>query len=423
MRVFVKNIKGKSLMPCSPRKARILIKENKAKIIDYKPFTIQLLYATGETIQNVSIGIDTGSKHIGVALTSENKILVKGEITLRNDIKSNIDVRKFFRKNRRNRKTRHRKSRFLNRKRYKGWLPPSLQSRIDNTFFWIDKFCSLVQNPELHIEVGKFDVAKMINPIIKGEEYQNGDCKGYYNLRYYVFERDEYICQVCKKKNKILHIHHIIYRSKGGTDRVNNLITVCSDCHTDKNHKEGGILYEWMINNKKVNQYKEPPFMNSLRIKIFQKYPNAIITYGSETTPYRKNLGLNKTHYNDAIAISKIKRIKENVSEWFEIKQFRKKKRSLHEAIPRKGRKNPNITAKRNNKNTKTSKGWHLNDKVLVFDKQGWITGFTNCGCYIKDINDEYITIPNKNYKQVGFSNIKLICHNNNWQYAIHNNI
>lgn len=408
-------------MPCSPRKARKLIKEEKAKIIDYKPFTIQLLYATGETNQKIDIGIDTGAKHIGVAITSDNKVLAKGEITLRDDIKSNIDTKRIYRRSRRNRKTRYRKPRFLNRKKPVGWLPPSLQSRINNTFFWIDKFCNLVPNPVLHIEVGKFNTAKLINPNIQGEEYQNGDCAGYYDVRYFVFARDNYTCQCCgKSKGKILRTHHIIYRSKGGSNRSDNLITICSDCHTFDNHKKGGILYNWMINKKKVKQYKEPPFMNSLRIRVFKKYPNAIITYGTETTPHRKELGLEKTHYNDAIAISGITETKQNYNEWFEIKQFRKKKRSLHEATPRKGRKEPNRTAKRNNKNTKQSHGWYLNDKVSVFNKQGWISGFTNSGCYIKGINDEYITIPNKTYKQVSFSKIKLICHNNNWQYAIH---
>ena len=58
MSVFVKNMRGESLMPCSPRKARLLLREGKAKVINYTPFIIQLTYATGETVQEVSIGID-----------------------------------------------------------------------------------------------------------------------------------------------------------------------------------------------------------------------------------------------------------------------------------------------------------------------------------------------------------------------------
>ena len=420
MRVFVKNMRGQALMPCSQRKARILLKHKKAKIVNYKPFTIQLTYPTGEAKQEVIIGIDEGAKHIGMAITSKDKVLAKGEIKLRQDVHSLLITRAQYRRGRRFRKTRYRKKRFLNRRKPKNWLPPSIRAKLDANFAWIDKFCSLVPNPKLRIEVGKFDTAKMINPEIQGVDYQHGQAYGYYDVRYFVFARDEYTCQVCKKKNKILHTHHIIYRNEGGTDRADNLITVCTDCHTNKNHKPGGILWKWMKEHKKVKQYKEPPFMNTLRIRTFRKYPNAKITYGSETSPRRKELGLEKTHYNDAIAITGIKNIRENQDEWFHIKQFRKKKRSLHEATPRKGRKIPNTMQKRNSKNTKELRGWYLNDEVICFGQRGWISGFTGTSsAYIVDCDNNYIQVPGKNYKQVTLSNAIKICHNNNWQYYV----
>ena len=325
-RVFVLNMRGDTLMPCSQRKARILLKKGKAIINKYNPFTIQLTYATGETKQDCHIGVDTGAKHIGIAVTSEDKIIYKAEIELRQDVSSNIYSKRIYRRSRRNRKCRYRKSRFLNRKRTDEWLPPSLQNRINHTFTWINKFSALVPNPILHIEVGKFDTAKMINPDINGVDYQYGQTYGFFDERYFVFARDNYTCQVCgKSKDKILQTHHIIYRSNGGTNRVDNLITVCTDCHTSANHKKGGILYKWQAEHKKVKQYKDPPFMNTLRKRIFAKYPNAVITYGSETTPKRKDIGLEKTHYNDAIVISGIKTIKENPNEWLLIRQFRTK--------------------------------------------------------------------------------------------------
>ena len=426
MRVFVKNMRGEPLMPCSQRKARLLLKEGKAKIICYKPFTIQLLHATGETIQEVHLGVDTGAKHIGIAVTSSNKVLVKGEIELRDDVHENMVNRSRARKLRRNRKTRYRKAKFLNRKRQDGWLPPTVQSKLDATFMWIDKFSKLLPCPILHIEVGKFDIHRMINPDITNEDYQNGQCAGYYDVRYFVFARDNYTCQVCKKKNKILNTHHIIYRSQGGTDRADNLITVCTDCHTSENHKVGGILYNWMIKHKKVKQYKEATFMNIVRKRTFEKYPYAIITYGSETSPYRKELGLDKTHYNDAIAISKIENIKENPNEWFYIKQFRKKKRSLHESIPTRGRKKEkNMTAKRNVKNVTSRNGWYMNDMVLFDNKIGWIYGFSGGEkgkeCVIRDVNGENIRDSRrvKYNPNVKFSDLKFICHNNNWQYQM----
>lgn len=422
MRIFVMNMRGDPLMPCTQKKARILLKEGKAVIYKYDPFTIQLTYATGETKQDCHIGIDTGSKHIGMAITSENKVLFKGEIELRQDVKSNIDTKHIYRRSRRNRKTRYRQPRFLNRKRSDKWLPPSLQNRVDPTFHWIDTFCSLVSDPILHIEVGKFDTAKMINPEINGVDYQHGQTYGFFEERYFVFARDNYTCQCCgKSKDKILQTHHIIYRSNGGTDRVDNLITVCTDCHTSKNHQKGGILYKWQEQHKKVKQYKEPPFMNAIRKRIFARYPNAHTTYGSETTPHRKELGLEKTHYNDAITISGITNIKEDPKEWLLIKQFRKKKRSLHEATARKGRKEPNCFQKRNSKNTPFYRGFYLNDKVKVFGhgQIGYITGFTSGGAYVKNVDGEYITIPNKSYKQVSIKYLKLLSHNNNWQYVV----
>lgn len=419
MRVFVLNMRGEPLMPCTQRKARLLLKR-KAVIYKYNPFTIQLTYATGETKQDCHIGIDTGSKYIGVAITSEDKVIFKGEVELRQDVKSNLDTRRMYRRGRRNRKTRYRKPRFSNRKRTKKWLPPSLQNRVNHTFFWIDKLSSLVPNPKLHIEVGKFDTTKMINPNINDVDYQHGQTYGFFDERYYVFARDNYTCQCCgKSKDKILQTHHIVYRSNGGTNRVDNLITVCTDCHTSENHKKGGIFYQWQEEHKKVKQYKEPPFMNTLRKRIFTKYPEAVITYGSETTSKRKELDLDKTHYNDAIAISGIRKINKNSENGLFIKQFRKKKRSLHEATVRKGRKTPNRNQKRNSKNTPCYQGFFINDKVFVLSKKGYITGFTTGGAYVKDDEGNYITLPNKTYKQVGISKLRLEHHNNNWQYIV----
>lgn len=108
-------------MPCSQRKARLLLKEDKARIIGYKPFAIQLTVPTGESTQKVHLGVDTGAKHIGIAATSENKVLAKGKIELRDDIHKNMQTRSALRRDRRNRNTRYREARFLNRKR-KRWL-------------------------------------------------------------------------------------------------------------------------------------------------------------------------------------------------------------------------------------------------------------------------------------------------------------
>ena len=418
MRVFVKNMRGEPLMPCSQRKARLLLKENKAQIIGYKPFTIQLLSPTGESTQEVHVGVDTGAKHIGIAVTSENKVLAKGEVELRDGIHEDMVTRSTLRRTRRNRNLRYRPSRFLNRGRKEGWLPPTVQSKLDATFRWIDTFCDLVPNPILHIEVGKFDIKK-----IATEELS--DIHGYYNKRYYVFNRDGFTCQCCKKRSNRLKLHHIVFKSHGGTDSANNLITVCETCHSSENHQEGGILYDWMTKRKSVKQYKDATFMNIVRCRTIKRYPNAVITYGYETEPYRRELGIDKTHYNDAISIARIEQIEENPNEWFYIKQFRKKKRSLHEARPIKGRKNKNTEAKRKNKNVPSKAGWFMNDMVLCEGQVGWIYGFSGGDsandCVLRDLSGNIVRNSSRkaNSTSVRLSSLKLLCHNNNWQYIV----
>lgn len=195
-RVFVQNMRGQALMPTTQRHARILLKQGKAKIVKYNPFTIQLKYPTGEAKQDIHLGVDTGSENIGIAITSGTKVLYKAVVKLRQDVSQLIKLRSIYRRSRRSRKTRYRAPRFLNRKRPEGWLPPSILNRINHHFKWIDEFMSLlpVGFTKLHIEVAKFDIAKIINPEIKGIEYQQGNTYGFYNDRYYVFARDNYEC-------------------------------------------------------------------------------------------------------------------------------------------------------------------------------------------------------------------------------------
>ncbi|MCP1125749.1 RNA-guided endonuclease IscB [Bacillus sp. 3103sda1] len=411
MRVFVKNLRGEPLMPCSHRKARILLKQGKAKVIGYTPFTIQLQYATGEAVQPVTIGVDSGAKHIGIAITTEDKVLAKGTIEVRQDVKENLTLRATLRRGRRQRKTRYRKARFLNRKKKEGWLPPSIQSRVDNQIHWIEIFRSLLPSPKVIVEVGKFDAQKLKNPDIQGTEYQQGDTFGFWNTRYYIFARDNYTCQICKKKGGILHTHHIIERCNGGSDMADNLVTVHDECH--QQFHQGKIKHSF----EKPKQYKETAFMNILRLQIMTRL-DCDITYGSYTTPKRKELGLSKTHVNDAIAITHPTQLQEyDQSGEFRIKQFRKKKRSLHEATARKGRKTKNTSAKRNKKNTPHIDGIYLGDKVRVFGQVGFVTGFTGKMVYVQDIHGQYIQNSSKSYKQVKMSDMERIHHTNNWQF------
>ena len=426
-RVFILNKHGKPLMPCKPRKARLLLKSNKANIIKRYPFTIQLLYGSTGYTQDISLGVDTGQRHIGVAVTSQDRVLYQSEVELRQDTHKLLYKRKIYRQNRRSRKTRYRKARFLNRiskKRDKSWLPPSVSQKVTHNINWINRYLNALPKLSLHIEIGKFDMAKMINPNISGKEYQQGSLYNWNNVKYYVLARDNYTCQVCHKKHKKLNVHHIIYRSKGGSDRPSNLITVCEDCHTTKNHQPGGILYKWYQEKKQVTKsYSGANFMNILRKRIAKAFPDAHFQYGYQTVVERKSLNLPKGHFTDAISISGLKYIKSMPNQINMIQQFRHNKRSLQEAIPRKGRKTPNRLAKRNWKNTRQSHGFYLNDYVKVKNShlKGYINGFKSKGAYIylKDSLGNYLSINNKKY--IKTKSLRLITHNNNWRQTSQN--
>ena len=415
MSVFVMNMRGEPLMPTTDRTARLLRKEGKAKVYQYEPYTIQLTYATGEAKQEVKIGIDTGAKNVGIAVTTNDKVISKGTIELRDDVKAQLETRKIYRRGRRNRKTRYRKARFQNRKREDNWLPPSVQSRVDNTMRWIDKFVKLVPNPIITIEVGKFDIAKIENPEIQGKEYQQGEMYEYRNRIAYLLARENSKCQYCGKgyeKGNGWRLHHIWGRHK---DRPEDWALLHECCHKgpDGIHAKGK---EEVLRKKKPKSYKESTFMNIIRQRLFARYPDARFTYGNVTFQDRCDLDLEKTHYNDAVAISGIIEIKED-SISFLVRQSRIKKRSLHEANPRKGRKQKNTEAKRNSKNTPYQDGFYLNDRVEYNGAKGFVSGFCKNGVYVKDYNDEYITKQGKSYKQLPPKELKFISHTRGWQF------
>lgn len=352
----------------------------------------------------------------------------QAEIELRQDVKKLLDTRRTYRRGRRNRKTRYRRVRFLNRvgnyRKVSKWLPPSVNQKVQHNINWINRIYSLLPKTQLMIEVGKFDMAKMQNPEIKGVAYQQGDVYGYENVKYYCLDRDRYTCQVCGKHGHgiKLKIHHIIYRHLGGTNRASNLLTVCSECHTQTAHKQGGKLYELMKRKvTKSESYQGTTFMNILRQRLFiafpsEKYSGRCFTYGYKTVIARNQLGLSKSHFNDAVAITGSQAIKEQLKQVIIFKQFRKKKRSLHEATARKGRKQKNSTSKRNKKNTKSIKDFQLNDKVqLANGFCGFITGFTELSAYVQDIFGNYLQLSEK-YKQNSLSKLVKINSNNNWQ-------
>jgi RRXRR protein len=207
--VYVLNCHGEPFMPCQPRQARLLLKEGKAKVMKMVPFTIRLLYGSSGYKQEVSLGIDAGTHHIGVSATAEQRVFFEAEVLPRTDIQELLATRRQFRRARRNRKIRYRKARFLNRKKAQGWLAPSVQHKVDCHLKTIRLVHQILPVGRTTIEGAQFDLQKIRHPEIEGKEYQEGPQLGFWNVREYVLAKDGPLCQWCKGKAKdpILHVH------------------------------------------------------------------------------------------------------------------------------------------------------------------------------------------------------------------------
>ena len=206
MLVYVLNQNGKPLMPCTAVKARILLKQEKAKAVRKEPFTIQLLYGSSGYKQDITLGVDAGAKHIGLSASTKKRELYSADVELRTDIVDLISTRRELRRSRRNRKTRYRKARFDNRKKSEGWVAPSIENRINAHISVIEKVHRILPITAIIVETASFDIQKIKNPEIQGAEYQQGEQLGFWNVREYVLFRDNHKCQHCggKSKDKVL---------------------------------------------------------------------------------------------------------------------------------------------------------------------------------------------------------------------------
>jgi len=300
MLVYVLNKHGNPLMPTKPAKARILLKQGKAKVIRRTPFTIKLIYGSSGYKQEIIGGMDTGSKTIGCSAIANGKVIYQSEVVIRNDISNKMEQRKMYRRNRRSRKTRYRAARFNNRKssRRLGRLAPSIRSKINSHLRERNFVNSILPVTKWKVELAQFDIHKITNPNVIN--YQNGNQKGFYNTKAYVLHRDEYKCQSGRKikHSEKLHVHHIQFRSQGGSDAPNNLVTLCETCHNDLHNG----LFTFQSKKSKTKHATEIGIIKSGLLKSGWQFET---TYGYETKFKREQcLKLDKSHTNDAIAIA-----------------------------------------------------------------------------------------------------------------------
>ena len=395
--VYVLNIEGKPLMPCKEAKARKLLKQNKAKIVKREPFTIQLLFECENQTQNITLGVDAGSKHIGLSATTEKKELYATDVELRNDIVDLLSTRRENRRTRRN-KLRYREPRFNNRihSKNKGWIAPSVENKINTHLTVVSDVHKILPITKIIVETANFDIQKINNPKIGSFEYQHGEQLGFWNVREYVLWRDNHTCQYCKgkSKDKVLNVHHIESRKTGG-NAPNNLITLCETCH-EKHHKG-----EIQVKIKRGSSFKDAAFMGMMRWTFYERlkeiYPNVSMTYGYITKNTRIENSLPKEHYIDARCISG-NPLAKPLGYYFYQKKVRCHNRQIHKANILKG------GIKKRNQAEYLVKGFRLFDKVEYDRQVGFIFGRRSSGYFdIRKLNGEVI------HRSASYKKLKLL--------------
>ena len=312
MAVFVLDKHQKLLMPCSEKRARLLLERGRARVHKMVPFTIRLIDRLQEesVLQSTRLKLDPGSKTTGVSVTLDGdngiKALVLGEIVHKVGIKAKLDGRRSLRRARRNRKTRYRKPRFLNRKRKAGWLPPSLEARVNQTMKVVAKMRKSMPISAISVENVKFDTQLMANPEISGVEYQQGELTGY-EVREYLLEKWGRACVYCGATDVPLEIEHITPKSRGGSNRVSNLTLACHDCNQEKGKRtaeEHGFPHIQAQANKPL---KDAAMMNATRWRLYEQLRATGLPIeagtGGRTKYQRIQHELPKEHYYDALCV------------------------------------------------------------------------------------------------------------------------
>ena len=356
-------------------KVRRLLKNNLAHVVCRIPFTIQLDYETTNFVQPISLGVDAGSKYIGISATTNKKELYAADVELRNDIVEKLSTRREQRRTRRNR-LRYRKARFNNRasSKRKGWLAPSIENKIQTHLTVIEKIHKFLPITNIVVETASFDIQKIKNPSISSKEYQQGEQFDFFNVREYVLFRDKHTCQYCKGRSKdnVLNVHRIESRKTGG-NAPNNLITLCETCH--KKYHKGEI----QLKLKRGKTFRDAAFMGIMRWTFYDRlksmYPNVSMTFGYITKNTRILNNLPKEHYVDARCISGNPQVKP-LEYYFYQKKVRCQNRQIHKAKILKGGK------KKLNQAPFLVKGYRLFDLVEYQKELYYIFGRRSSGFF-----------------------------------------
>jgi 5-methylcytosine-specific restriction endonuclease McrA len=314
--VFVLDTHKKPLNPCTPGVARSLLNAGKAAVFRQYPFTIILKKVVDTPIEPCILKIDPGSRTTGFAILQGNQVIFGAELTHRGAaIKQSLESRRALRRGRRNRHTRYRQPRFLNRTRPEGWLAPSLQHRVETTMTWVNRFIKLCPIGSIVQELVRFDLQQIENPEISGVEYQQGELLGY-EVREYLLNKWNRQCTYCKVENVPLQVEHIQPKAKGGSNRISNLCLACEPCNLKKGtqdikdflSKKPDLLRQIQLQAKRP--LRDAAAVNSTRWALFNrlKQTGLPVTTGSggRTKFNRVRLELPKTHWLDAACVGEV---------------------------------------------------------------------------------------------------------------------
>ena len=323
MKVFVLDKDHKPLMPCGPARARKLLKAGRARVHKLQPFTIRIVDRSlaDSVVQKVVVKVDPGSKETGIAVVREDEEETHHALYFINlkhrgaAIRDALTSRRQLRRGRRSRNLRYRAPRFLNRSKPKGWLPPSLQHRVDTTLSWVNRLRRLAPVSGIAQELVKFDTQRMQNPEISGVEYQQGELAGY-ELKEYLLEKFGRRCVYCAKSGVPLNVEHIVPKARGGSNRLSNLAIACVEC----NQKKGARPIEEFLKGKpellaRIRKRLKTPLrdaasVNATRWALFEALRATglpIRTGSGALTKFNRHcFGVPKEHWFDALCVGRI---------------------------------------------------------------------------------------------------------------------
>ena len=387
--VYVLSKSGQPVMPTKNHaKVRLLLNSGKAKVVKRTPFTIQVTGVSKTYVQDVTLGVDAGSRHVGLSATTTKQELFSGELRPRNDVVELLSSRREMRRSHRNRTTRYRKARFDNRvhSKHKGWLAPSVEVKIHNHIQGISLVAKILPITTIRVETAEFDLQRLkameqSKPLPVGTDYQLGEMYNEYNVRQYVLHRDGYKCQCCgthstEKKGIKFHVHHLESRKIGG-NAPDNLITLCEDCH--KLYHLGKL--ELSSKTRKLKSTRDATFMGIMRKTLLERleklFPKVKIcsTYGYITKFWIEKKNIEKTHISDAFVVAK-NFDAEHLEKSLLIVPKRSHNRQIHKCKINKG------GYRKTNQTPKFMFGFQLFDKVLLKKQTGFVFGRRTSGYF-----------------------------------------